>query len=223
MFPTGMKPLSRFFVSGLNSSLISGACRLVLTRDNQLKVGFYFYAVFTNNSIWFFNFPYSQVNDFQDFLYWKGIWHVRKIFPHIPLRNPHLVRPLHQCYATLLQWQHIESILRCSEHKDFFSLAIKTTFPDPQRPGKRVCFKLVGPKDKFWVNRIFLHVEKVEVEGSAIEEKDLHYNTREPGSSDLSPNSSSEVDRSVSKPPFPTTSPPPLPNKAPRPTYSSNQ
>lgn len=216
MFPVGMKPLSRFFVSGLNSSHISGACRLVLTRDNQLKVGFYFYAVFTNNSIWFFSFPFSRLNAFQDFLYWKGTWHVHKIFPHIPLRNPHLVQPSHQCYATLLQWKHVESILRCSEHKDFFSVAIKTTFPDRQRPGKKVCFKLVGPNDKFWVNRIFRHVDKVVNETNTDTKTVGHHKSQNENSADsASTLSSNNTEVSSLRPPFPSSLPPPLPRQPP--------
>ena len=215
MFPQEMKPLSRFFVSGLNTSHISSACRLVVTRDNQLNLGSYFYAVFTNNSIWFFSFPYCHLNEFQDFLYWKGMWHTHKIFPHVPLRNPDLVDSSHQCYATLLQWQHMDRVLRCLEHKNYFSVDIKTTFLDPHRPGRNVCFKLVGPKDAFWVNRIFLHVDKAAA--PTFKTKNSHYRSQEETLSKSPPASSlarTPAAPSI-KPPFPSSHPPPLPAKAP--------
>lgn len=172
-----------------------------------------------------FNFPYSQVDTFQDFLYWKGTWHVHKIFPHIPLQNPHVVKPSHQCYATLLQWQHVESILRCSEHKDFFSVAIKTNFPDPHRQGKNVCFKLVGPKDKFWVNRIFRHVDQVVNETNSTDVKTKsHRKLYEREIHDSTPTSTTTENTNLPsrKPPFPSSLPPPLPTKSPVPTSSTH-
>lgn len=160
MFPTEMKPLSKFFVSGLDPSRIVGASRLAVTRDNQMHVGFLFYAVFTGNGIWLFSFPHSHANLLQDFLYWQGTWHVLKILPTLPLRNQGNLSLTHACHSTMLLWKDVESIISCKNHHTFVSLTVKTSFEDRHRPGQKCCFKFLGPSDVFWVNRFYRHVDR---------------------------------------------------------------
>lgn len=200
MFPSEMRSISRFFVSGLNANKISASSRVFLTNDNSLKTGFFFYSVYTNKGIWLFSLSPEKLNYFQDFLYWRGSWSPLKIFAPIHSENAKECTKNHKCYATILYWEKIASILNCQSHENTYIVTIKTKFSDPHRQNQPICYKIVGPKHMFWLNRLYHHIQNDEKEGN------MQLQTTK--------KTTAAVQHSKRPPPIPKKKPPPLPKSS---------